>query len=46
MLIEHRVDVTDDVVIEAFAAKIFTRAVKVINGNQRKITRTPLLGAL
>ncbi|MFH5070321.1 YdcK family protein [Enterobacter cloacae complex sp. 2024EL-00215] len=46
VLIEHRVDVTDDVVIEAFAGEnIHLRGEKVINGNQR-ITRTPLLGAL
>lgn len=46
VLIEHRVEITDDAVIEAFAGEsIHLRGEKVINGDQR-ITRTPLLGAL
>jgi hypothetical protein len=46
VLIEHRIEITDDAVIEAFAGEnIHLRGEKVINGNQR-ITRTPLLGAL
>ncbi|MGY5367789.1 YdcK family protein [Enterobacter oligotrophicus] len=46
VLIEHRVEITDDAVIEAFAGEsIHLRGEKVINGTQR-ITRTPLLGAL
>lgn len=46
VLIEHRVEITDDAVIEAFSGEsIHLRGEKVINGDQR-ITRTPLLGAL
>lgn len=46
VLIEHRVEITDDAVIEAFAGEnIHLRGEKVINGQQR-ITRTPLLGAI
>ena len=46
VLIEHRVEITDDAVIEAFNGEsIHLRGEKVINGDQR-ITRTPLLGAL
>lgn len=46
VLIEQRVEITDDAVIEAFAGEsIHLRGEKVINGDQR-ITRTPLLGAL
>ena len=46
VLIEHRIEITDDAVIEAFAGEsIHLRGEKVINGRQR-ITRTPLLGAL
>ena len=46
VLIEHRVEITDDAVIEAFHGDaIHLRGEKVINGQQR-ITRTPLLGAL
>ncbi|WP_333900943.1 YdcK family protein [Enterobacter wuhouensis] len=46
VLIEHRVEIADDAVIEAFAGEsIHLRGEKVINGEQR-ITRTPLLGAL
>lgn len=46
VLIEHRIDIADDAVIEAFAGEsIHLRGEKVINGDTR-ITRTPLLGAL
>lgn len=46
VLIEHRVKITDDAVIEAFAGEtIHLRGEKVVNGSQR-ITRTPLSGAL
>ncbi|MDK9361784.1 YdcK family protein [Lelliottia wanjuensis] len=46
VLIEHRIEITDDAVIEAFGRdNIHLRGEKVINGQQR-ITRTPLLGAL
>ena len=46
VLIEHRIEITDDAVIEAFDGEnIHLRGEKVINGNQRVI-RTPLLGAL
>lgn len=46
VLIEHRIEITDDAVIEAFGGdNIHLRGEKVINGQQR-ITRTPLLGAL
>ncbi|MDY1035658.1 YdcK family protein [Lelliottia sp. CFBP8978] len=46
VLIEHRIEITDDAVIEAFAGEsIHLRGEKVINGEQC-ITRTPLLGTL
>lgn len=46
VLIEHRITINDDAVIEALSGEnIHLRGEKVINGNQR-ITRTPLLGAL
>lgn len=46
VFIEHRVEITDDAVIEAFDDEtIHLRGEKVINGDTR-ITRTPLLGAL
>ncbi|WP_368543306.1 YdcK family protein [Enterobacter soli] len=46
VLIEHRIEITDDAVVEAFGGEnIHLRGEKVINGTQR-ITRTPLLGAL
>jgi hypothetical protein len=46
VLIEHRITINDDAVIEALSGEnIHLRGEKIINGNQR-ITRTPLLGAL
>ena len=46
VLIEHRITINDDAVIEALSGEnIHLRGEKVINGNQH-ITRTPLLGAL
>lgn len=46
VLIEHRITISDDAIIEALSGEnIHLRGEKVINGNQR-ITRTPLLGAL
>lgn len=46
VFIEHRVEITDDAVIEAFMGEnIHLRGEKAINGDTR-ITRTPLLGAL
>lgn len=46
VLIEHRITINDDAVIEALSGEnIHLRGEKVFNGNQR-ITRTPLLGAL
>ncbi|MGS6318224.1 YdcK family protein, partial [Enterobacter hormaechei] len=46
VLIEDKVEITDDAVIEALEGEsIHVRGAKVINGDTR-ITRTPLLGAL
>ncbi|WP_297122792.1 YdcK family protein [uncultured Enterobacter sp.] len=46
VLIEHRVEITDDAVVEAFAGEhVHLRGEKVVNGDER-IARTPLLGAL